>query len=55
MRFFNILLASMILSAAFGTALASMNGESSAVRRAESLGPAVTWLWQPQLRRVATR
>lgn len=53
MRFFNILIASMILSAAFGTALAK-HGDSGSARRAEILSPSFTWLWQPQLRRVAS-
>lgn len=55
MRFFHMLMASMLLSAAFGTALAKHGESGPAAPRAEILSPAFTWLWQPQMRRVALR
>lgn len=54
MRFTYVLFASMILSAAFGTALARHADQAPALLRADTLSPSFTWLWKPQMRRVAS-
>lgn len=54
MRFANVLIASMLISAAFGTALARHVDQAASTPRAELLSPAFTWLWQPPLRRTAS-
>lgn len=55
MRFANVLIASMLISAAFGTALARHADQTASTpARAELLSPAFTWLWQPPLRRTAS-
>lgn len=54
MRFANILIASMIISAACGTALARHGDQALTAPRTELLSPAFTWLWQPPIRRMAS-
>ena len=51
---FAVLIASMLISAAFGTALARQFDQTPSAPRAELLSPAFTWLWQPPLRRTAS-
>lgn len=56
MRFANLMFATLLLSAVAGAALASTEERvSPAAAGAESLKTSVMWLWQPQMRRIATR
>lgn len=54
MRFANVLIVSMLISAAFGSALARHADQTTSAPRAELLSPAFTWLWQPPIRRTAS-
>lgn len=52
MRGANVFFATIILSAMFGAAIAQGGDRRPAVE-ANSLTPALTWLWQPPMRRAA--
>ncbi|MDX2205336.1 MAG: hypothetical protein NW223_21490 [Hyphomicrobiaceae bacterium] len=52
MRFANLICATIIVSALFGAAIAQGGDRRPAIERS-SVTPAVTWLWQPAMRRAA--